>query len=183
MMPASSLLSELRPYSGCFAASYADGSMLGQGGVHSGLTPEALCSISAIWPPSTSHGHANLLILELHSPAVAVGGFSHDLGRIHYPPCSASFSCGGLQPSSPKRAEALSYDEILPRIFSSGASGRFNWSQVYVGVALTTLATLVLELSLTRIFSVVFYYHFAFLAISIALFGLGAGGVLSYLSA
>lgn len=37
-----------------------------------------------------------------------------------------------------------------------------------------------LELSLTRIFSVVFYYHFAFLAISIALFGLGAGGVFSY---
>lgn len=42
------------------------------------------------------------------------------------------------------------------------------------------MATLVLELALTRIFSVVFYYHFAFLAISIALFGLGAGGVLSY---
>jgi hypothetical protein len=37
-----------------------------------------------------------------------------------------------------------------------------------------------LELSLTRLFSVVFYYHFAFLAISIALFGLGAGGVFSY---
>jgi hypothetical protein len=47
-------------------------------------------------------------------------------------------------------------------------------------VALTTLATLLLELSLTRIFSVVFHYHFAFLAISIALFGLGAGGVFSY---
>src|SRR5450755_2893509 len=42
------------------------------------------------------------------------------------------------------------------------------------------MATLLLELSLTRIFSVVFYYHFAFLAISIALFGLGAGGVFSY---
>lgn len=51
---------------------------------------------------------------------------------------------------------------------------------IYVGVALTTLATLLLELSLTRIFSVIFYYHFAFLAISIALFGLGAGGVFSY---
>jgi hypothetical protein len=50
-------------------------------------------------------------------------------------------------------------------------------------VALTTLATLLLELSLTRIFSVVFHYHFAFLAISIALFGLGAGGVFSYLVA
>jgi hypothetical protein len=48
---------------------------------------------------------------------------------------------------------------------------------------MTTLATLVLELSLTRIFSVVFYYHFAFLAISIALFGLGAGGVFSYVVA
>src|SRR5580693_5652692 len=55
-----------------------------------------------------------------------------------------------------------------------------RWSQVFLGVAFTTLATLVLELSLTRIFSVVFYYHFAFLAISIALFGLGAGGVFSY---
>ncbi len=36
---------------------------------------------------------------------------------------------------------------------------------------------------MTRIFSVVFYYHFAFLAISIALFGLGVGGVLSYVVA
>ncbi len=53
---------------------------------------------------------------------------------------------------------------------------------LYAGVALTTTATLILELALTRIFSVVFYYHFAFLAISIALFGLGAGGVLSYYS-
>lgn len=58
-----------------------------------------------------------------------------------------------------------------------------HWRRIYVGVGLTTLATLLLELSLTRIFSVVFYYHFAFLAISIALFGLGAGGVFSYVVA
>jgi hypothetical protein len=57
------------------------------------------------------------------------------------------------------------------------------WPQVYLSVALTTAATLLLELSLTRIFSVVFYYHMAFLAISIALFGLGAGGVFSYVVA
>lgn len=50
-------------------------------------------------------------------------------------------------------------------------------------MALTTLAALLLELTLTRIFSVVFYYHFAFLAISVALFGLGAGGVFSYVVA
>src|SRR3977135_2648919 len=37
------------------------------------------------------------------------------------------------------------------------------------------------ELALTRIFSVVMYYHFAFLAISIALFGVSASGVYAYL--
>lgn len=57
------------------------------------------------------------------------------------------------------------------------------WPQVYLSISLTTMAALLLELSLTRIFSVVFYYHFAFLAISIALFGLGAGGVFSYVVA
>ena len=56
-----------------------------------------------------------------------------------------------------------------------------RWTQVYLGLGFTTLATLILELSLTRIFSVVFYYHFAFLAISIALFGMGTGGVFSYI--
>jgi predicted membrane-bound spermidine synthase len=55
-----------------------------------------------------------------------------------------------------------------------------RFPQLYLGLGITTLANLVLELSLTRIFSVVFYNHFAFLAISVALFGLGAGGVLSY---
>jgi len=55
-----------------------------------------------------------------------------------------------------------------------------NWPLLYLAVSLTTAATLLLELALTRIFSVVFYYHFAFLAISTALFGLGVGGVLSY---
>ena len=39
---------------------------------------------------------------------------------------------------------------------------------------------MLLELALTRLFSVVLFYHFAFLAISIALLGLGAGGVFAY---
>src|SRR5208282_1597799 len=55
-----------------------------------------------------------------------------------------------------------------------------RWPQLYLGLFFTTLATLMLELALTRIFSVVFHYHLAFLAISITLFGLGAGGVFSY---
>ncbi|MCW5962545.1 MAG: hypothetical protein KIT83_00795 [Bryobacterales bacterium] len=63
----------------------------------------------------------------------------------------------------------------------SPTRNRQDWPRVYLGVFFATLATLILELALTRLFSVVFYYHFAFLAISIALFGLGGGGLLSYL--
>ena len=49
------------------------------------------------------------------------------------------------------------------------------------GVALSSFAALLLELALTRLFSVVLFYHFAFLAISIALLGLGAGGVFAHI--
>ncbi len=48
------------------------------------------------------------------------------------------------------------------------------------GVALTSSTLLMTELALTRIFSVTMYYHFAFLAISIALFGVSASGVFAY---
>jgi hypothetical protein len=50
------------------------------------------------------------------------------------------------------------------------------------GIALGSFSTLLLELGLTRLFSVVLFYHFAFLAISIALLGLGAGGVFAFLA-
>jgi len=49
------------------------------------------------------------------------------------------------------------------------------------GVLMVSFASLLLELALTRLFSVILFYHFAFLAISIALLGLGAGGVVAYL--
>src|SRR5438477_12830907 len=50
------------------------------------------------------------------------------------------------------------------------------------GVACISATLLMTELALTRIFSVVMYYHFAFLAISIALFGLSASGVFAYVA-
>jgi hypothetical protein len=50
------------------------------------------------------------------------------------------------------------------------------------GIAISSFAALLLELALTRLFSVVLFYHFAFLAISIALLGLGSGGVFAYLA-
>src|SRR5713226_4932651 len=49
-----------------------------------------------------------------------------------------------------------------------------------LSVALVSFASLLLELALTRLFSVVLFYHFAFFAISVALLGLGSGGVLAH---
>lgn len=85
---------------------------------------------------------------------------------------------------------AVHYDRKLPSLdtlaqepAAAHAVRKRHWPQVYFGVACTSLATLLLELALTRVFSVVYFYHFAFLAISIALFGLGVGGVFSYVAA
>lgn len=51
----------------------------------------------------------------------------------------------------------------------------------YLGLFLVTLATLMFEVLLTRIFSVTMWYHFAFMVISIALFGLTVGAIVVYL--
>lgn len=53
--------------------------------------------------------------------------------------------------------------------------------RILAGVALVSASLLMTELSLTRIFSVTMYYHFAFMAISVALFGLSASGVYVFL--
>ena len=51
----------------------------------------------------------------------------------------------------------------------------------YAGLFTISLATLMYEILLTRIFSVTMWYHFAFVAISVAMFGLAVGGLLVYL--
>jgi hypothetical protein len=48
----------------------------------------------------------------------------------------------------------------------------------YAGLFLVALATITHQILLTRIFSVTMWYHFAFVAISIAMFGLTAGALL-----
>jgi hypothetical protein len=52
---------------------------------------------------------------------------------------------------------------------------------IYRGIFFTSLSALMLELSLTRIFSVMLYYHFSFMMISLALFGLGVSGACIYI--
>jgi hypothetical protein len=51
----------------------------------------------------------------------------------------------------------------------------------YAGVFFVALATMMHEILLTRIFSVTMMYHFAFVAISVAMFGMTAGALLVYL--
>lgn len=53
----------------------------------------------------------------------------------------------------------------------------------YYGIFFTALATLMYEILLTRIFSVTMGYHFAFMAVSIAMFGMTAGAMLVFFRA
>lgn len=50
--------------------------------------------------------------------------------------------------------------------------------QTYAGLFLVTMALLMHEILLTRVFSVTMYYHFAFVAVSLAMFGLTAGAII-----
>ena len=56
-----------------------------------------------------------------------------------------------------------------------------NRNRIFAGISLITMSVLMFELGLTRIFSATMYYHFAFMAISLALFGSGASGVFIYM--
>ncbi|MFQ5491064.1 MAG: hypothetical protein ACE5GE_10110 [Phycisphaerae bacterium] len=49
-----------------------------------------------------------------------------------------------------------------------------------LGVFFVALSSLMLEITLTRVFSVTLWYHFGPLAVSLAMFGLGASGVFIY---
>ena len=51
----------------------------------------------------------------------------------------------------------------------------------YAGLFFVTSSTLMLEIGLTRIFSVTMWYHFAFVAISVALFGMTVGALIVHL--
>src|SRR5437868_516920 len=73
----------------------------------------------------------------------------------------------------------MSETVVLPNPVPASPSETVDRSP-WAGIALSSFSALLLELSLTRLFSVVLFYHFAFLAISVALLGLGAGGVFAF---
>ena len=71
-------------------------------------------------------------------------------------------------------------NEALPQV-QLKLTERTGEKTLLAGIALSSFSALLLELALTRLFSVVLFYHFAFLAISVALLGLGAGGVFAFI--
>jgi SAM-dependent methyltransferase len=79
------------------------------------------------------------------------------------------------------RESSLSETVVVPEPAASRAPEPDHRLHL-AGVLVMSFASLLLELALTRLFSVILFYHFAFLAISIALLGLGAGGVFAYLA-
>jgi len=62
-----------------------------------------------------------------------------------------------------------------------GLSTARSMPAVYGGLFFTTLSTLMYEVLLTRIFSVTMWYHFAFVAVSVALFGMTVGALIVHL--
>jgi hypothetical protein len=61
------------------------------------------------------------------------------------------------------------------------SSGPRATRNTYIGLLWVTMATVAYEVLLTRIFSVTLWYHFAFMAISVAMFGLTIGALAVYL--
>jgi len=52
-----------------------------------------------------------------------------------------------------------------------------NKNSLYFSVALISISIMMLEIGLTRMFSVMFEFHYAFLVLSLAILGLGTGGI------
>jgi len=51
---------------------------------------------------------------------------------------------------------------------------------IYLGLCLLTFSVLSFEVTVNRMFSLMFWHHFAFLIISVALFGIGFGSMLAF---
>jgi protein-L-isoaspartate O-methyltransferase len=65
-------------------------------------------------------------------------------------------------------------------IVGSSAFRKANRNRVALGVLLVSATGFSLQISLTRIFSLLFAYHYVFLIVSLAVLGLGLGAALAY---
>src|SRR5688572_24933981 len=83
----------------------------------------------------------------------------------------------GISSETPYPRGAFTHSDSKPMPPPAPRAGRWTYAALF----LVALATLMYEVLLTRIFSVTMYYHFAFVAVSVALFGMTLGAVIVYL--
>ncbi|MGE5606245.1 MAG: hypothetical protein ACM3YE_11220, partial [Bacteroidota bacterium] len=55
---------------------------------------------------------------------------------------------------------------------------RGNNRLIYASVFLISMITILFEITITRIFSVLLWYHFVFMVVSVSILGLGLGGLI-----
>ncbi len=72
---------------------------------------------------------------------------------------------------------------FISRFFKTIKENKFklsdNWP-IYIAFFIVSLSVLAFEVVINRMFAFMFWYHFAFIIISIALFGIGVGGMLVF---
>src|SRR4030067_1555628 len=68
---------------------------------------------------------------------------------------------------------------VVRNIMENQQLDRIRFAILLFGVFIGSFGVLGFEISLTRIFSVLLDYHYSFLVVSLALFGLGIGGLFS----
>lgn len=66
------------------------------------------------------------------------------------------------------------------RMREESGGNKSSWI-LLAGVGLISFSLLALEITLTRLLSVMLFYHYVFIVVSVALLGLGAGGIFIYL--
>lgn len=105
-------------------------------------------------------------------------------------PCSAFIASNPIADRGPPCPHGVRYfsaantiesrpSEELKKVNCSAAEiSKGRMRTLGPGIFLVSLAVLLIELLLTRIFSVVMFHHFSFLAVSLAMLGLGLGGLL-----
>ncbi|UCH57461.1 MAG: hypothetical protein JSV18_00650 [Candidatus Bathyarchaeota archaeon] len=76
-----------------------------------------------------------------------------------------------------KQVLSVSFIDYYPLSFELGGGMRaFGWGSRYVGVFLLSTATLMFQVSYTRVLSVALWHHFVWMVVSIALLGYAASG-------
>src|SRR5215204_4172714 len=116
-----------------------------------------------------------------HLPAGSNGSRSSGRSRAAASSASPTFPSTATSPLSKAKGASRAEARLPPVHMTLTPRPPHAGARTFAGLFLVTLATLTYQLLLTRVFSVTMYYHFAFVAISVTMFGMSVGAVIVYL--